>query len=224
MQIQNYTITQSQESILATNKVLRNTYLLLSLTLLFSAAVTAFGMITNAHYPSLVLTIVGTFGLLFLTQALRNSIWGIVSTFAFTGFMGYVLAPTLNFYIHNFTNGGELILTAVGGTGLIFFALSAYTLITRKDFSYLGGFLFVAIMVAFLASIAGLFFNIPIFQILVSGAFMLICSGLIMFYTSAIIHGGERNYIIATISLYVALLNIFVSLLNILGIFAGNRN
>ena len=107
---------------------------------------------------------------------------------------------------------------------LIFFALSAYTLITRKDFSYLGGFLCVAIMVAFLASIAGLFFNIPIFQILVSGAFMLICSGLIMFYTSAIIHGGERNYIIATISLYVALLNVFVSLLNIFGLFAGNRN
>jgi modulator of FtsH protease len=224
MQTQEYAVVQSNESVLATNKVLRNTYLLLSLTLLFSALVTLWGMARNVHYPGPILAIVGMFGLLFLTQALRNSAWGILSTFAFTGFMGYVLAPTLNFYIHNFSNGGELVLTALGGTGLIFFALSAYTLITRKDFSYLSGFLFVAIMIAFLASIAGLFFHMPMFQILISGAFMLICSGLIMVYTSAIIHGGERNYIVATISLYVALLNIFISLLNILGAFAGNRN
>ena len=224
MQTQNYTIAQRDESIISANKVLRNTYLLLSLTLLFSAATTIFAMVSDVHYPGPILAIVGMFGLLFLTQALRNSVWGIASTFAFTGFMGYILAPTLNFYIHNFTNGGELVLTALGGTGLIFFSLSAYTLITQKDFSYLGGSLFVGIMIAFLASIAGLFFHMPMLQILISGAFILICSGLIMFYTSMIIHGGERNYILATISLYIALLNIFISLLNILGAFAGNRN
>ena len=224
MQSQDYTITQSNESVLATNKVLRNTYFLLSLTLLFSAGVTILGIAANVSYPGPIVAIIGMFGLLFLTQALRNSGWGILAVFAFTGFMGYVLAPTLNFYLHTFTNGGELIVTALGGTGAIFFTLSAYTLISRKDFSYLGGFLCVGILVAFLASIAGLFFHMPAFQLLVSGAFMLICSGLIMFYTSAIIHGGERNYIVATISIYVALLNIFISLLNILGAFAGNRS
>jgi modulator of FtsH protease len=192
--------------------------------LLFSAAVTIWGIVANVHYPGPIVAIIGMFGLLFLTQALRNSGWGILSVFAFTGFMGYVLAPTLNFYLHNFTNGGTLIITALGGTGAIFFSLSLYTLMTRKDFSYLGGFLCVAILVAFLASIAALFFHMPALQLLISGAFMLICSGLIMFYTSAIIHGGERNYIVATISIYVALLNIFISLLNILGAFAGNRN
>ncbi len=224
MQIQNYTVAQSRESVLATNKVLRNTYFLLSLTLLFSAAVTIWGMAANVSYPGPIVAIIGMFGLLFLTQALRNSGWGIFAVFAFAGFMGYVLAPTLNFYLHNFTNGGALIVTAIGGTGAIFLTLSFYTLVTRKDFSYLGGFLCVAILVAFLASIAGLFFHLPALQLLVSGTFMLICSGLIMFHTSMIINGGERNYIVATISIYVAILNIFISLLNILGAFAGNRN
>jgi len=224
MQTENYASTATKESILATNKVLRNTYLLLSATLIFSAITTIIAMATNAHYPGPIFSIIGMFGLLFLTQALRKSAWGLLSIFAFTGFMGYILAPTLNFYLHTFSNGGTLILTALGGTGIIFFALSAYTLVTRKDFSYMGGFLFVAIMVAFLGSIAGLFLHLPMLQLIISAAFMLICSGLIMFYTSAIIHGGERNYIMATIALYIALLNIFMSLLNLLGAFSGNRN
>ena len=221
--MQNYSVTATKTSSIATNKVLRNTYFLLSLTLLCSAGTAYFAIISNAGFLGPLSTILGMFGLLFLTQLLRNSFWGIIATFAFTGFMGYVLAPTLGFYLHNFTNGGELILTALCGTGLIFFTLSAYTLITRKDFSFLGGFLFVAIMVAFIASLAGLFFNLPALQLLVSGVFMLICSALIMFHTSSIIHGGETNYISATISLYVALLNIFLGLLNLLGAFAGNR-
>ncbi len=224
MQSQNYTITSDQPSILAANKVLRNTYFLLSLTVLFSAAVAAFGIAHNVSYPGPIVAIVGMFGLLFLTQALKNSGWGILAAFAFTGFMGYVLAPTLNFYLHSFSNGGELIITALGGTGVIFFALSAYTLISRKDFSYMGGFLCAAILVAFLASLAGIFFHMPMLQLLISGAFMLICSGLILYHTSAIIHGGERNYIVATISIYVALLNIFISLLSILGALSGNRS
>jgi len=164
------------------------------------------------------------FGLLFLTQSLRNSAWGLLAAFAFTGFMGYTLAPILNFYLHNFVNGAAIIGTSLGGTGIIFFALSAFVLVTRRDFSYLGGFLFAAIMVAFIASIAGIFFNMPLLQLIISGAFMLLCSGLILFHTSQIINGGETNYISATISLYVAIFNIFVSLLNILGIFGGSRN
>lgn len=224
MQTQNYTATASSTSAIATHKVLRNTYLLLSLTIMFSALVAVIAMASNAHYPGLIVSIVGMFGLLFLTRALRNSGWGIVSAFAFTGFMGYILGPTLNFYLHSFSNGGALIATALGGTGIIFFSLSAYVLVTRKDFSYLGGFLFIAIMVAFLASIAAMFMHIPMLQLIISAAFMLICSGMILFYTSAIIHGGERNYIMATIALYVSLLNIFMALLNILGALSGNRN
>ncbi len=224
MQTQNYTISTTKSSAIAANKVLRHTYFLLALTLTFSALVTIFTMAANLPYPGLIIAIVGMFGLLFLTQALRNSGWGIVSVFAFTGFMGYILGPTLNFYLHSFTNGGQLILTALGGTAIIFFGLSAYTIITRKDFSFLGGFLFVAILVAFLGAIAGLFIHMPLLQLLVSAAFVLICSGLIMFYTSAIIHGGETNYIVATISIYIALLNIFMGLLSILGVLSGNRS
>ncbi len=224
MQMQNYTISNTKSSTLATYKVLRHTYFLLALTLSFSALVTILTMAANLPYPGLIIAIVGMFGLLFLTQALRNSGWGIVSVFAFTGFMGYILGPTLTFYLHSFTNGGQLILTALGGTAIIFFALSAYTIITRKDFSFLGGFLFVAILVAFLGAIAGLFIQMPMLQLLISAAFVLICSGLILFYTSAIIHGGETNYIMATIAIYIALLNIFMGLLSILGALSGNRS
>lgn len=222
--MQNQVLIKNCTSIVAINKVLRNTYLLLSLTLLFTAGTATLATLANLAPPGIFLTLIGMFGLLFLTQALRNSIWGLVAVFAFTGFMGYTLAPVLNFYLHSFTNGGALIATAAGGTGFIFLSLSAFVLITRKDFSYLSGFLFAAIMVAFLLSLSGLFLNLPILQILISGAFMLICSGLILFHTSQIIQGGETNYISATISLYVALLNIFVSLLRILSFFAGSRD
>jgi len=221
--MQNYTLVRERTSVFATNKVLRNTYLLLSLTLLFSAGTATWATLCNVPYPGVFVSILGMFGLLFLTRSLCNSGWGILAVFAFTGFMGYTLAPTLHFYLHNFANGSAIITTAVGGTGIIFFLLSAFVLITRKDFSFMGGFLFAGIMVALIASIAGLFFNLPIFQVFISAIFMLLCSGLILFHTSQIISGGETNYIMATISLYVALLNIFVSLLNILGFFAGSR-
>lgn len=220
----NYTVLSRKTTILTVNSVLRKTYGLLSLTMLFSAAIATFAMAAKVPYPGPLVTILGMFGLLFLTQHLRNSKWGLVAIFAFTGFMGYTIAPLLNTYIHAFSNGGTLVLTALGGTGVIFLALSGYTLITRKDFSYLGGFLFVAITVAFLVALAGLFINLPILQILISAAFILISSGLILFYTSQLMQGGEQNYIMATISLYVALFNLFVSLLNILGFFGGRRN
>lgn len=217
------TVTGRQESALATNRVLRNTYLLLSMTLLFSAAMAGFAMVTRASSPGIIMTILGMYGLMFLTFSLRNSAWGLVSIFAFTGFIGYTVGPLLNSIIGNFSNGSQIVMTALGGTGVIFLALSAYAITSRKDFSYLGGFLFVAAVAALLGMIAGLVFNIPFVHLLVSAAFTLIASGMILYQTSLIIQGGERNYIMATITLFVALYNLFVSLLQLLTAFAGNR-
>jgi modulator of FtsH protease len=214
-------LSRRTESALATNKVLRNTYMLLGLTFLFSAFTAYTSFAIHARPVNPILFIVGVYGLMFLTNALKNSVWGLVSVFAFTGFMGYALGPILSFYIASFSNGPQLIATAFGGTGLIFFALSGYVLTTRKDFSYLGGFLFVAVMLAFLAMIASIFFQIPALSLAISAAFVLISSGLILFQTSEIIHGGETNYISATVSLFVSIYNLFISLLNLLGAFSG---
>jgi modulator of FtsH protease len=214
-------LSRRTESALATNKVLRNTYMLLGLTFLFSAFTAYTSFAIHARPVNPILFIVGVYGLMFLTNALKNSVWGLVSVFAFTGFMGYALGPILSFYIASFSNGPQLIATALGGTGLIFFALSGYVLTTRKDFSYLGGFLFVAVMLAFLAMIASIFFQIPALSLAISAAFVLISSGLILFQTSEIIHGGETNYISATVSLFVSIYNLFISLLNLLGAFSG---
>lgn len=220
MQQNEYAVSRAPESVLATNKVLRNTYMLLGLTLIFSAMTAGFAMVINAP-PLGLLGFVGMIGLLFLTQATRNSSWGLLSVFLFTGFMGYTLGPLLNFYIATFSNGTQLIMTSLGATGVIFFALSGYALTTRKDFSYMGGFLFVGVTVAVLFSLANIFLQIPMLMLGISAAFVLISSGLILFQTSMIINGGERNYIMATINLYVALFNLFVSLLNIFSAFSG---
>ncbi|CAM4487824.1 MAG: Modulator of FtsH protease YccA [Legionella sp.] len=214
-------ISQRRESALSSNKVLRNTYLLLSLTFLFSAFTAYMSMASGARPVNVLVMIVGVYGLMFLTHALQNSVWGLVSVFAFTGFLGYTLGPILNFYMHNFSNGPQLVATALGGTGMIFFALSGYALTTKKDFSFLGGFLFVGMMVALLAMIAGIFIQIPALQLTISAVFVLISSGLILFQTSAIIHDGETNYIAATVGLFVSIYNLFVSLLNILSAFSG---
>lgn len=214
-------LTQRNESVLSTNKVLRNTYLLLSLTFIFSAFTAYLSYASGARPMNPLLMIVGVYGLMFLTQALRNSAWGLVSVFAFTGFLGYTLGPILNYYMTGFSNGAQLIATALGGTGMIFFALSGYALTTRKDFSFLGGFLFVGVMVALLAMVAGIFIHIPALQLAISAAFILISSGLILMQTSAIIHSGETNYISATVGLFVSIYNLFVSLLNILSSFSG---
>ncbi|HCD9520315.1 TPA: Bax inhibitor-1/YccA family protein [Legionella pneumophila] len=214
-------LSQQRESVLATNKVLRNTYLLLSLTFIFSALTAYVAFISGARPMNPLLMIVGVYGLMFLTQALRNSVWGLVSVFAFTGFLGYTIGPLLNYYITSFSNGPQIVATALGGTGMIFFALSGYALTTKKDFSYLGGFLFVGVMVALLAMIAGIFIQIPALQLVISAAFVLISSGLILLQTSAIIHEGETNYIMATIGLFVSIYNLFVSLLNLLSAFSG---
>jgi modulator of FtsH protease len=222
-QIENYALNQANQSVLATNRVLRNTYILLGLTLLFSALTSGLAMISDAAPLNPFVTLIGYLGLLFLTNYLRNSAWGILSTFALTGFMGYTLGPILNHYIQSFSNGHELVMMSLGSTGLIFFALSGYALVSRKDFSFMAGFLMVGMLVAFLASLGAMFFHIPGFTLAISGMFVLLSSALILFETSQIIHGGETNYIMATISLYVSLYNLFLSLLNLLGAFSGNK-
>ena len=175
-----HTLTRQSASILASNKVLRNTYLLLGMTFSFSALMAYIAFATQAPPMNPLLMIVGVYGLMFLTQALRNSPAGLLSVFAFTGFMGYTLGPLLTYYVAVFANAPQLITTAFGGTGIIFFALSGYVLTTQKDFSYLSGFLFAAVMIAVLAMLAGVFFNFPLLQLMISAAFMLIASGLIL--------------------------------------------
>ncbi|MDD4913732.1 MAG: Bax inhibitor-1/YccA family protein [Methylococcales bacterium] len=216
------TVTARPETgVLATNRVLRNTYLLLSMTLLFSAGTAAAAMALDLPQPGLIITLVGYFGLLFLTTKFSDSALGLVFVFALTGFMGMTLGPILNMYLHTFSNGHQLILTALGGTGAIFLGLSAYALTTRKDFSFMAGFLMVGVMVAFLAGLASLLFAMPVMSLAVSAMFILLMSGMILYQTSEIIHGGETNYILATVSLYVSIFNLFISLLQLLGIFGG---
>ena len=203
------------------NKVLRNTYLLLSMTLLFSALTAGFAMATNAAPLHWLVTMGGYFGLLFVVTRLRNSVWGLAAVFALTGFLGYTLGPILNFYL-SLQNGSQVVMTALGGTGVIFLALSGYAVVSRKDFSFIGGFLMVGILVAFLAGLGGMLFNIPMLSLAVSGMFILLMSGMILLQTSEIIHGGETNYIMATVSLYITIFNLLLSLLQILGVMSGD--
>ncbi|ROR32182.1 Bax inhibitor-1/YccA family protein [Inmirania thermothiophila] len=203
------------------NKVVRNTYLLLSMTLLFSAATAGASMALGLPHPGLLITLVGYFGLLFLIQRFRNSALGILFVFALTGFMGLTLGPILSAYLR-LPNGPQLVMTALGGTGAIFLGLSAYALVTRKDFSFVGGFLFAGILVAFLAGIGAVIFSLPGLALAVSALFVLLMAGMILYETSQIVHGGETNYILATVSLYVSLFNLFTSLLHLLGAFRGD--
>jgi modulator of FtsH protease len=201
---------------LSTNRVLRNTYALLALTLLFSTVTAGVAMALSLPHPGLVLTLAGYFGLLFLTSRYRNSGTGLAMVFALTGFMGYTLGPLLNAYL-NLSNGPQLVMTALGGTGVTFLALSGYILVSRKDFSFMGGFLMAGILVAFLAGLGAIFFEVTGLALAVSAMFILLMAGLILYETSNIIHGGETNYVMATVTLYVAIYNLFTSLLHLLG-------
>jgi len=216
----NNVLTGSQTNVSATRKVLRNTYALLSMTLLFSALVAGISMSLNLPHPGILLTLGGYFGLLFATTKFRNSSLGIAFVFALTGFMGYTLGPILNSYL-SMANGAELVMTAMGATGVIFLSLSAYALVSRKDFSFMGSFLMVGILVAFIAGLAAMFFEIQALSLVVSSMFVLLMSGLILYQTSDIIHGGETNYIMATVTLYVSIFNLFTSLLHLLGFMNG---
>lgn len=204
------------ESILASNKVIRNTYLLLSLTLAFAAVAAGVSVALKLPHPGILLTLGGFFGLLFAVHKLKNSGWGILAVFALTGFMGYTLGPIVTRYL-GLPNGGEIVMQAMGGTAAIFVGLSAYALTTKKDFSFMGGFLMVGILLAFLAGLAAIFFEIPALSLTVSAAFVLLMSGLILYETSNIIHGGETNYVLATVTLFVSIFNLFTSLLQLLG-------
>lgn len=209
------------ESVLATNKVIRNTYLLLSMTLLFAALTAGAAVAMRLPHPGMMLTMVGYFGLLFATTRLRDSSWGLLAVFALTGFMGYTLGPIVSHYL-GLPNGGQTVMTAMAGTAAIFLGLSGYALTTRKDFSFMGGFLTVGILVAFLAGLGAIFFEIPALSLTVSAAFVLLMSGMILYETGNIIHGGETNYIMATVSLFVSIFNLFTSLLHLLGFANSN--
>lgn len=204
-------------SALATNKVLRNTYLLLGATLAFSALTAGVAMALNV--PSFgLLTILGYFGLLFAVHKTQNSAWGLVWIFALTGFMGLTLGPILNAYLKFLPNGSQIIMTAFGTTAVAFLGLSAYALKSQRDFSFMGGFLVVGAIGAFALGLVAYFFNMPTLSLVVSGLFLIVSGGLILFETSNIIRGGERNYILATVTLYVSIYNMFLSLLHILGV------
>ncbi len=201
---------------LSQNRVLRNTYWLLSLTLLFSAGTAAATTALQLPHPGILVTLIGYFGLLFLTVRLRNSGWSLVSVFALTGFMGYTLGPIVGHYLA-MQNGHQVVMMAMGGTAAVFLGLSAYATASRRDFSFMGGFLMTGIIMAFLAGLAAIFFEVPALALTVSAAFVLLMAGLILYQTSQIIHGGETNYVMATVTLYVSIYNLFTSLLHLLG-------
>ena len=206
----------SVDSVLATNKVIRNTYLLLSLTLAFAAVVAGVAVALKLPHPGILLTLVGYFGLLFAVHKLKDSGLGILAVFGLTGFMGYTLGPIVSRYL-GLPNGGEVVMQALGATAVLFIGLSGYALTTRKDFSFMGGFLTVGVLVAFVAGLAAVFFEIPALSLTVSAAFVLLMSGLILYETSNIIHGGETNYVLATVTLFVSIFNLFISLLQLFG-------
>ncbi|RUO65241.1 modulator of FtsH protease [Pseudidiomarina planktonica] len=212
--------TARSESVLQVNKVLRNTYMLLALTLAFSAAVAGVSMAMNWPHPGLIITLVGFYGLLYLTHKTSNSSAGLLSVFALTGFMGYTMGPILNMVIGN--GGADVVVTAFGGTALIFFALSAYVLTTKKDMSFLGGMMVAGFFVIVIGFVANIFLQLPALSLALSGLFILFSSGAILMQTSAIIRGGERNYILATVTLFVSLYNIFLSLIHLLTAFGSN--
>lgn len=207
----------SRESALTTNKVLRNTYALLSITLVFSALMAMVSTMLNIGYgASLGCSVAALVLIWFVLPRTAESAAGIAVVFAFTGLLGFGLGPLLNHYL-NMANGAELIATSMGGTAIIFFGLSGYALTTQRDFSFLGGFLFAGLIVVLLAALAGIFLQMPGLWLAINAAVILIFSGFILFDTSRIINGGETNYILATTGLYLSIYNIFVSLLHLLG-------
>lgn len=202
------------------NKVLRNTYSLLAMTLVFSAIMAGVSGMMNLPHPGLIITLVGFYGLLFAIHKTANSGMGLVLTFALTGFMGYTIGPLLNFVVAS--GGSDIIMLAMGGTALIFFSLSGYILTTKKDMSFLGGMMMAGFVVIVVAFIANLFLQLPALHLALSAIFILFSAGAILMQTSAIVNGGERNYILATVTLFVSLYNIFISLINLLMAFTGD--
>jgi modulator of FtsH protease len=216
-----YDVNTAVDAAVSTNKVLRNTYMLLGMTLMFSAFTAGVSMALGlSHMMAMVLMLVG-FGLLFVVNRMADSSKGLLAIFAFTGVMGASLGPMLSYYL-SMPGGPALVLQALGGTAVVFFGLSAYALTTRKDFSFMGGFLMVGLIVALIAMVANIFLGIPALSLTISAAVVMIMSGLILFDTSRIIHGGETNYIRATVGLYLNVYNLFVHLLSLLTALSGD--
>jgi len=201
----------------ATSRVLRNTYALLSLTLLFSAGVAAMSAAAQWPAPGILLTLAGYFGLLFAVYRLKNSAWALLAVFGLTGFMGYTLGPLLA-KVMTLPGGGQVVALALAATGAVFLALSAWVLTTRRDFSFMGGYLFAGMVVALLAGLAAVFLQVPLLGLVVTAMVALLSAGLILVETSRIVHGGETNYVLATVGLYVSIFNLFASLLSLFGL------
>ena len=215
-----YVPARSAESVLVTNKLIRNTYTLLSMTLLFSAAMAAVATYLVVPPATYLICVFGALGMVwFVLPRMANSANGIWVVFAITGLLGFSLGPLLNMYL-SLPNGPQIIGVALGGTGAIFLGLSGYALTTRKDFSFLGGFLFTGFLVVLLAALANIFLAIPALSLTISAAVILIMSGFILYDTGRMVNGGETNYLLATVSLYISMFNIFIHLLQLLG-FAG---
>lgn len=216
-----FVTAERQAALATTNKVLRNTYMLLSMTLIFSAVMAGVSIALRMPPLNIFIWFAVTFGLLFGVNRLKNSAWGILMVFLFTGFLGFTIGPVVGYYMGT-AGGSSIVMTALGLTGIIFFSLSGYVLVTKKDMTFMGGFLFTGLMVIVgsivLMLVAGLFgWHIPGLHLAISAAVVLLMSGFILFDTSRIINGGETNYLMATISLYLSIYNIFSSLLHLLG-------
>ena len=213
---------RSADSVLATNKVIRNTYTLLSMTILFSALTAGFAMMTNAQPVHWLIMLVVFLGGPFVINALRNSAMGLVAIFAFTGAMGYILGPILSLYLA-LPNGSQIVTTAFGLTGVIFLGLSGYALVSRKNFSFMGGFLMVGFLVMLAAIVLNIFLEIPALSLAISAAMVLLLSAGILYETSAMVHGGETNYITMTVALYTSIFALLMHLLNLLQFFMGDE-
>lgn len=220
--LQGYTGTSGSAALAESSaRVLRSTYALLSLTLLFSAGVAAMSTALKLPSPGLIITLVGYFGLLFAVHKLQDSAWAIVAVFGLTGFMGYTLGPVLSRSLA-LPGGSDTVMLALAATGATFLALSAYVLSTKRDFSFMGGFLFAGMIIALLAGLGAVFFQIPALGLAVSAMVALLSAGLILFETSRIVNGGETNYVLATVSLFVSIFNLFTSLLSLFGFGSSN--
>lgn len=203
-------------------RVLRNTYALLAMTLLFSAGVAVATLTFELPAPGLIVTLAGYFGLLYAVHKLQNSAWALPAVFALTGFMGYTLGPLLSRTLA-MPDGGQTVTLALAATGATFLALSAYVLATRRDFSFMGSFLFAGMVIALIAGVAALLLEIPSLALAVSAMVALLSAGLILYETSQIVNGGETNYVMATVSLYVSIFNLFTSLLSLFGMGGSNE-
>jgi modulator of FtsH protease len=221
--------TQIGTTVVTQNKVLRNTYMMLALTMIPTVIGALFGMSTNfsfmAQHPIVfsLLMFAVMMGLMFGVSVLRNSVWGIAALLGFTFVAGFFLGPILQVALH-LKNGAQLVGMAAGGTGIIFFSLATIATVTKKDFSFMGKFLFIGLILLIVASLANLFFQVPALSLTISAIAVLIFSAYILYDVSRIVHGGETNYVMATLGLFLSIYNLFINLLSLLMAFSGERD